>query len=169
VNPSDMNVALAALEATVVVQSPKGERRIPILDFHRLPGNTPHIDNNLQRDELITAVEIPENNFATKALYTKVRDRASYAFALVSVAAALDMKGNTINSARLAMGGVAHKPWRLTAVEAFLKGKPASLTVFQQAAQLAVKDAKGYGENNFKLKLAPNTLIQTLKTLTGIA
>ena len=168
VHPSDMCVALAALDATVVVSSNKGERRIPFLDFHRLPGNTPHIDNNLQRGELITAVEIPENdNLAKNSLYVKIRDRASYAFALVSVAAALDIKGNTIQNARLAMGGVAHKPWRLISAENFLKGKPASITNFQQAANLAIREAKGFGYNNFKLKLAPNTIIETLKQVVS--
>jgi xanthine dehydrogenase YagS FAD-binding subunit len=116
---------------------------------------------------MITAVEIPDNNFSKNSLYMKIRDRASYAFALVSVAAALDMKGNTIQNARLAMGGVAHKPWRLTAAENFLKGKAASLENFKQAAVLAMKDAKGYGYNNFKLKLAPNTIVETLKTVSG--
>ncbi|MER3472000.1 MAG: FAD-binding molybdopterin dehydrogenase [Chitinophagaceae bacterium] len=168
VHPSDMCVALAALDASVIATSAKGERRIPFLAFHRLPGTTPHIDNNLQHDELITVIEVPiDSSIAAHSLYTKIRDRQSYAFALVSVAAALDMKGNTINNARLAMGGVAHKPWRLTEVETFLKGKPASLATFQQAAALAVKSAKGYGFNNFKLKLAPNTILQTLQAIAG--
>lgn len=168
VHPSDMCVALAALDASVIATSAKGERRIPFLAFHRLPGTTPHIDNNLQHDELITVIEVPiDSSIAAHSLYTKIRDRQSYAFALVSVAAALDMKGNTINNALLAMGGVAHKPWRLTEVETFLKGKPASLATFQQAAALAVKSAKGYGFNNFKLKLAPNTILQTLQAIAG--
>jgi len=167
VHPSDMCVALAALDATVVISNNKGDRRIPFVDFHRLPGNTPEKDNNLQRGEMITAVEIPDNNFSKNSLYMKIRDRASYAFALVSVAAALDMKGNTIQNARLAMGGVAHKPWRLTAAENFLKAKAASIENFKQAAVLAMKDAKGYGYNNFKLKLAPNTIVETLKTVSG--
>ncbi len=169
VHPSDMCVALVALDATVVISSSKGERRIPFADFHKLPGNTPEKDNNLQRGEIITAVEIPENNFSKNSLYVKIRDRASYAFALVSVAAALDMKGNTIVNARLAMGGVAHKPWRLTLAENFLKGKMATVEIFKQAATIAMKDAKGYGYNNFKLKLAPNTIIETLKTISGLS
>lgn len=169
VHPSDMCVALAALDASVVVSGPKGERRLPFTDFHRLPGATPEKDNNLQRGELITAVEVPVvKGFAKNSLYTKIRDRASYAFALVSVAAALDMNGKRIADARLAMGGVAHKPWRLTAVEAFLKGKEANASTFQQAASLAMKEAKGYGENNFKLTLAPNTIIHTLQTLADV-
>ncbi len=170
VHPSDMCVALAALDAKVIVSSSKGERRILFTDFHRLPGATPQKDNNLQRGELITAIEVPDNAaFAQRVLYTKIRDRASYAFALVSVAAALDIKGNTINAARLALGGVAHKPWRLTTAENFLKGKPANITNLQQAAQLAVREAKGFGYNNFKLKLVPNTILQTLKTITGLS
>lgn len=170
VHPSDMCVALAALDATVIVNSNKGERKIHFTDFHRLPGNTPEKDNNLQKGELITAVEIPVNGaLAKNSLYIKVRDRASYAFALVSVAAALDMDGNTIKEARLAMGGVAHKPWRLTSAENFLKGKAASEANFKQAATIAMKDAKGYGQNNFKLRMAPNTIFQTLKEVAGLA
>jgi len=170
VHPSDMCVALVALDAVVVISSAKGERKIPFIDFHRLPGNTPQKDNNLQRGELITAIEVPENvAFAKNVLYTKIRDRASYAFAMVSVAAALDLNDNIIRNARLAMGGVAHKPWRLTTAENFLKGKPANITNFQQAANLAIRDAKGYGYNNFKLKLAPNTILHTLKTITGLS
>ncbi|NTS40728.1 xanthine dehydrogenase family protein subunit M [Flavisolibacter sp. BT320] len=169
VHPSDMCIALAALDATVVVTGPKGARRIPFLQFHRLPGTTPQLDNNLQRDELITGVEVPVvGSLAQHSLYTKIRDRASYAFALVSVAAALEMKGKTIQQARLAMGGVAHKPWRLTATETFLKGKEANESNFRQAAQLAMKEARGFGENNFKLTLAPNTLVHTLQKLTGV-
>jgi xanthine dehydrogenase YagS FAD-binding subunit len=169
VHPSDMCVALTALEATVVISSSKGDRRIPFGDFHKLPGNNPEKDNNLRRGEMIIAIEVPDNDaFAKNSLYVKIRDRASYAFALVSVAAALDIKGNTIANARLAMGGVAHKPWRLTAAENFLKGKTASPENFKQAATIAMKDAKGFGHNNFKLKLAPNTIVQTLKTVSGI-
>jgi xanthine dehydrogenase YagS FAD-binding subunit len=170
VHPSDMCVALAALGATVIVSSNKGEKRIPFLDFHRLPGTTPQKDNNLQRGELITAIDIPDNNgYEKNAYYLKVRDRASYAFALVSVAAALDMKGLAINSARLAMGGVAHKPWRLISAENFLKGKAATVANFTQAAALAMKEAKGHGYNNFKLKLAPNTIVESLKTAAGLS
>ena len=169
VHPSDMCVALTALDATVVVSSSKGDRRIPFGDFHRLPGTTPEKDNNLQRGEMITAIEVPDNDaFAKNSLYVKIRDRASYAFALVSVAAALDIEGNTIVNARLAMGGVAHKPWRLTAAENFLKGKTISLENFKQAATIAMKDAKAYEHNNFKLKLAPNTIVETLKKVSGI-
>ena len=169
VHPSDMCVALTALDATVLITGSKGERRIPFADFHRLPGNMPQKDNTLQRGEMITALEIPDHqDFADKSLYVKIRDRSSYAFALVSVASALEIDGNTIKNARLAMGGVAHKPWRLTSAENFLKGKTANMSNFQQAASLAMKDAKGYGHNNFKLKLAPNTIVHTLKTVSGI-
>jgi xanthine dehydrogenase YagS FAD-binding subunit len=168
VHPSDMCIALTALDASVVVTGVKGERRMHFQDFHRLPGNTPQIDNNLQKGELITAIEVPDSsNFAAHSHYLKVRDRQSYAFALVSVAAALDMNGNTIKQAKLAMGGVAHKPWRLGIVENFLIGKEASEDNFRQAATLLMKDAKGFGYNNFKLKLAPNTIVETLKIASG--
>jgi len=170
VHPSDMCVALVALDATVLVSNANGSRRIPFIDFHRLPGTAPQKDNTLQKGELITAIEVPDNaGFAKNVLYNKIRDRASYAFALVSVAAALDLNENIIRNARLAMGGVAHKPWRLTSAENFLKGKAATIANFQQAAKLAMKDAKGYGQNNFKLTLAPNTIVNTLKTITGLS
>lgn len=170
VHPSDMCVALVALDAVVHVSGKSGERRISFSEFHRLPGNTPEKDNNLNANELITGIEISIHDaFAKNSLYTKVRDRASYAFALVSVAAALHLEGDTINDVRLAMGGVAHKSWRLLSAEKFLKGKSASEANFKQAAVIAMKDAKGYGQNNFKLKMAPNTIIHTLKTVSGIA
>jgi xanthine dehydrogenase YagS FAD-binding subunit len=169
VHPSDMCIALVALDATVLVTGPKGERRIPFQDFHRLPGDTPQKDNTLERGELILALEIPDNPFGQHVHYLKVRDRTSYAFALVSVAAAVDLQGDTIRDVRLGMGGVAHKPWRLTEAETFLKGKTASAAVFRQAAELAMQGAKGHGHNNFKLKLAPNTLVEALKKATGKA
>lgn len=162
VHPSDMCVALAALDATVQVEGPKGKREIKFTDFHRLPGNTPEKDNTLQNKELITSVEIPNNNFNKNVHYLKVRDRSSYAFALISVAAALDIQNNTINDVRLAMGGVAHKPWRLTEAEEFLKGKTVSETIFRQAADLAMKGARGYGDNDFKLTLGPNAIVEAL-------
>ena len=169
VHPSDMCVALAALDASVLVTGAKGSRKILFTDFHRLPGDQPQKDNTLQRGELITGVEVPLNAaFVKHSLYTKIRDRASYAFALVSVAAALDMKGKIIQNARLAMGGVAHKPWRLNTAENFLKGKEATVSNFQQAALLVMKEAKAYGHNDFKLKLAPNTIVHTLKTVAGV-
>jgi xanthine dehydrogenase YagS FAD-binding subunit len=167
VHPSDMCIALVALDATVLIKGPKSDRRIPFQDFHRLPGDSPQDDNNLARGELIVAVEIPDNPFVKHVHYLKVRDRMSYAFALVSVAAAVDMQGDTIRDVRLAMGGVAHKPWRLTEAEAFLKNKPASEANYIKAAEIAMRNAKGYGHNNFKLKLAPNTIVEALKTATG--
>ncbi|RYD83259.1 MAG: xanthine dehydrogenase family protein subunit M [Sphingobacteriales bacterium] len=169
VHPSDMCVALVALDATVLIANGKTVRSIPFKDFHKLPGNNPDKDNNLLNGELIKAVEIPiQSGFAQHSLYTKIRDRASYAFALVSVAAALDMNGKTIKDIRLAMGGVAHKPWRLTTAEQFLKGKEATAANFKQAATLAMKEAKAYGYNNFKLTLAPNTIEYSLQKLAGI-
>jgi xanthine dehydrogenase YagS FAD-binding subunit len=167
VHPSDMSIALVALDSTVLVTGPKGNRRIPFENFHRLPGDLPQKDNTLERGELIVAVEIPDNQLKKHVHYLKVRDRSSYAFALVSAAVAVDLQGDTIKDVRLAMGGVAHKPWRLMEAESFLKGKPASEANFREAAALAMKDAKGYGHNNFKLKLAPNTLVEALKMATG--
>ncbi len=167
VHPSDMCVALVALDADVVVTGEKGDRRIPFKDFHRLPGDLPQKDNTLERGELIVALEIPDNGYTKNVHYLKIRDRSSYAFALVSVAAALDLQGDRINNVALGMGGVAHKPWRLTEAETFLKGKNATEAVFHEAAQIAMKGAKGYGDNDFKLKLAPNTIVEALKTATG--
>ncbi|MEJ5995964.1 xanthine dehydrogenase family protein subunit M [Pedobacter sp. Du54] len=162
VHPSDMCVALVALDAKVVIASATGERKINFIDFHRLAGTTPEKDNNLLKGELIVRLEIPVNNLNRNFHYLKVRDRSSYAFALVSVAAALDIKNNIISNARLAMGGVAHKPWRLIEAENFLKGKLASLSTFEEAAKIAMHGAKGYGENDFKLKMAPNSIIEAL-------
>lgn len=168
VHPSDMCVALVALDATVVVQGPKGERIIPFTEFHRLPGDRPEKDNTLEKDELIVAVTLPDSPYTQHAHYLKVRDRASYAFALVSVAAALELEGKTIKSARLAMGGVAHKPWRLQEVEKALVGKTVSEATFQQAAQQAMTGARAYEYNAFKLKLAPNTIVEALKMAAGL-
>jgi len=169
VHPSDMCVALAALDATVTVSGPKGDRKILFTNFHRLPGDTPEKDNTLLKGELITGITIPKNSFTKNVHYLKIRDRASYAFALVSVASALELDGDNIKQVRLAMGGVAHKPWRLTAAENFLKGKAATIVNFQQAATIAMKDAKGYGHNNFKLKLASNAIIESLKTASALS
>jgi xanthine dehydrogenase YagS FAD-binding subunit len=169
VHPSDMAIALAALDATVLVSGPKGNRKIPFLDFHRLPGDTPQIDNNLQKGELIIAVEIPDSPFTKNVHYLKVRDRASYAFALVSVATALDLNGKTIKNVRLAMGGVAHKPWRLKDAEKALVGKQATEENFRQAAEIAMQGAKAFEHNAFKLKMGPNTIVEALKTAAGIA
>lgn len=167
VHPSDMCVALAALNATVNVSGPKGERKIAFADFHRLPGDNPERDNTLLKGELITGIMIPRNNFTKNVYYLKIRDRASYAFALVSVAAALELNGDTIKSARLAMGGVAHKPWRLSEAEKFLPGKNVSKENFTKAAELAMKGAKGYGHNNFKLKMGTMAITEALMKAAG--
>ncbi|HYF90396.1 xanthine dehydrogenase family protein subunit M [Azospirillum sp.] len=167
-HPSDMCVALAALEAVVRVSGPKGERTIPFAEFHRLPGDTPHIDSTLAADELITAIDLPVEGFAKHSTYLKVRDRASYAFALVSVAAALEMDGQTIRTARLALGGVAHKPWRDPAAEAELAGKPASLENFREAARVLLRDAKGHSHNAFKIGLAERAIVRALAEAAGV-
>ncbi len=169
VYPSDMSVALAALDATVLVTGKKGDRSIPIIDFHRLPGDTPHIDNNLNRDELIIAVEVPKNPFIKNVHYVKVRDRASYAFALVSVAAGLDISNNVIKGARLAVGGVAHKPWRLTEAETLLIGKSPTQQVFQAAANIAMQSAKGFKYNSFKIKMGADAIVKALITASKTA
>lgn len=162
VHPSDMCVALAALEAVVHVQGKAGARQIAFADFHRLPGDTPQRDNHLAEDELVTAVELPSPRYAGHSRYLKVRDRASYAFALVSVAAALQLDGQTISEARLALGGVAHKPWRDLAVEAQLKGKPASRETFEQAADTLLGSAQPLAHNAFKVQLARNAIVRAL-------
>ncbi|HEX2724586.1 MAG TPA: xanthine dehydrogenase family protein subunit M [Beijerinckiaceae bacterium] len=161
-HPSDMCVALAALDASVRVAGPAGERTIAFAEFHRLPGNTPERDNNLSRDEIVTAVELPAKGFATNYTYLKIRDRLSYAFALVSVAAALDLDGATIKDARLALGGVAHKPWRDPAAEAALRGQGAEESTFARAAELLLRDARGYGHNSFKIGLARRAIVRAL-------
>jgi len=168
VNPSDMNVALTALDAVILVSGPKGDRKIPISEFHRLPGTHPELDTTLDKKEIITGINIPDNNFAAHTTYLKVRDRISYAFALISVAVALDLEGTRIRDIRLAMGGVAHKPWRLKEAEQMLKGKEATVENFKMATELEMKGAKAYEHNAFKLKLAPNTMVQALKTASGI-
>jgi xanthine dehydrogenase YagS FAD-binding subunit len=161
-NPSDMCVAMAALGAKVHVKSAKGERVIPFSEFHRLPGSTPQMDTNLKRDELITAVELPAAKFAKNSWYLKVRDRQSYAFALVSVAAGLEMEGGTIKSAGLALGGVALKPWRSAEAERMLVGKQADREAFAKAADAAMAGAKGYENNKFKIELAKQTIVRSL-------
>lgn len=162
VHPSDMCVALAALNAIVKVQAVDGkERSISFADYHRLPGNSPEKDNNLNHGELITAIEIPANNF-TYSYYLKVRDRASYAFALVSVAAALEIDGNHIKQASLAMGGVAHKPWRAIEAETFLAGKEATEANFREAAEIEMKQAKPLEHNAFKVELGKRAIVRAL-------
>jgi xanthine dehydrogenase YagS FAD-binding subunit len=163
VYPSDMAIALAALDAVVKVQTADGkERVIPFTEFHRLPENNPEKDTNLQHGELITAIELPKSNFAGKSYYLKVRDRASYAFALVSVAAALETSGNTIRQARIALGGVAHKPWRAFEAEKFLAGKSATEANFRQAAELEMKSAKPLEHNKFKVELGKRVIVRAL-------
>jgi xanthine dehydrogenase YagS FAD-binding subunit len=161
-HPSDMCVALAALEAKVRVTGPKGERTMAFADFHRLPGNTPQRDTNLGHDEIITAVELPAQGFADNYTYIKIRDRLSYAFALVSVAAAFELEGKTIKQARLALGGVAHKPWRDPTVEEQLRGQAAGRTAFARAADTLLRDAKGFAHNAFKIELARRCIIRAL-------
>ncbi|MDB5447699.1 MAG: yagS [Phenylobacterium sp.] len=165
-HPSDMCVALAALDATVRVEGPQGARTIKLTELHRLPGDTPHIETALQAGELITAVELGANRFAARSSYRKVRDRASYAFALVSVAAALDLaEDGTIREARLALGGVAHKPWRATAAEAALVGAPAVAASFERAAEAELAAARGLAHNAFKIDLARRVIVNSLTAL----
>lgn len=161
-HPSDMCVALAALAAVVHVQGPNGARTIEFADFHRLPADAPERDNQLADDELITALELPAAGFAANSQYLKIRDRASYAFALVSVAAALELDGETIRDARLALGGVAHKPWRDEAVERLLIGQPATAETFGKAADMLLQDARGLQHNAFKIKLARRAIVRAL-------
>lgn len=166
-HPSDMCVALAALEAKVVVAGPEGERRIPFADFHRLPGDTPHQDNNLEDGELITAVELPPTGFASHCAYLKVRDRASYAFALVSVAALLELDGGLIREARIAVGGVAHKPWRDSEAEVALIGQPPVEASFHAAADILLRDAQPLAHNGFKIELARRCIVRALSDAIG--
>ena len=162
VHPSDMCVALAVLEAKVRVTGPRGEREIAFSDFHRLPGDTPERDTNLEPNELITGVDLPPRGFASNYTYLKIRDRLSYAFALVSVAVGLELAGGTIKEARFALGGVAHKPWRNVQAEAALRGVAAGEAAFTQAADLLLRDAKGFGHNTFKIDLARRTIVRAL-------
>jgi len=161
-HPSDMCVALAALDARVHMTGPEGSRTVAFDDFHRLPGNTPEIDTNLHPNEIITAIELPAKGFAANYSYLKIRDRLSYAFALVSIAAALELEGGTIKEARLAVGGIAHKPWRDTSAEAALRGQAANQASFARAADLLLRDARGYGHNAFKIDLARRGIVRTL-------
>ncbi|MDB5727113.1 MAG: putative xanthine dehydrogenase yagS, binding subunit [Noviherbaspirillum sp.] len=163
VNPSDMNVALAALDAVVRVQGPRGERAILVNDFHRLPGDTPQLDTVLAPEELITAVDLPASQFAAHAHYLKVRDRASYAFALVSVAAALDLRDGVVRGARIALGGVAHKPWRATDAETALLGRRLDDAALQEAADAAVRGARPCAHNAFKVELTRRSVIRALR------
>jgi xanthine dehydrogenase YagS FAD-binding subunit len=161
-HPSDMCVALAALDARVLTTGSAGERSIAFEDFHRLPGDTPEIDTNLRPDEIIIAIELPPKGFAKRYSYLKIRDRLSYAFALVSVAAALEIEGETIKEARLALGGVAHKPWRDRTAETQLRGAPATRQSFERTADMVLRDARGLGHNDFKIELARRSIVRAL-------
>ncbi len=161
-HPSDMCVALAALEARILVLGSGGERTIAFADFHRLPEATPQFDTNLHPDEVVTAVELPARGFAANYTYLKIRDRLSYAFALVSVAAALELDGDGIKDARLALGGVAHKPWRDPAAEAALRGQAADQATFTRAADVVLGSAKGFAHNAFKIDLARRAIVRAL-------
>jgi xanthine dehydrogenase YagS FAD-binding subunit len=165
-HPSDMAVAMTALEAFVNVHGPDGERRIPIEDLHRLPGDEPERDTTLEHGELITAVDLPPLDLAYNSAYRKVRERASYAFALVSVAAALDVEDGVVRDVRLALGGVAHKPWRATKAEEVLRGEPAGEENFRTAAEIELEDARPLRENSFKVPLARNVITRTLLELS---
>jgi xanthine dehydrogenase YagS FAD-binding subunit len=167
-HPSDMCVALSALDAVVHVESARGQRAIAFRDFHRLPGDRPDVDTTLEPDELITHIDLPPNGFASHSTYLKVRERASYAFALVSVAAAIEFDGSgSIAQARIALGGVAHKPWRDPAVEAALQGQPATAEAFSAAADMLLKDARAFGlapnSNAFKVPLAQRAVVRALE------
>jgi xanthine dehydrogenase YagS FAD-binding subunit len=162
VHPSDMCVALAALQARVEVEGRRGKRTIPFAEFHRLPGSDPSRDTTLRDGELITAVLLPPAKFANNAFYLKARDRNSYAFALISVAAGLEMDGTTIRSAGLAMGGVAHKPWRIAEAEQALVGKAATPENFARAADILLRGAHGYEHNRFKIELAKQGVVRAL-------
>ncbi len=167
-HPSDMCVALVALDAVVHLQGPTGTRSMPLRDLHRLPGDRPDVETELQPDELITAVEIPPLAFARRSAYRKVRDRASYAFALISVAAALDVDdAGVVRDVRLALGGVAHKPWRALKAEAALKGQKADAESFRVAAEAELADAVGLRDNAFKIELAKRTIVAVLEELKG--
>jgi xanthine dehydrogenase YagS FAD-binding subunit len=169
-HPSDLAVALAALGAVVRTQGPDGDREIPVTELHRLPGDRPDRDTVLEHGELITAVYLPALPFARRSRYRKVRDRASYAFALVSVAAAIDVTGpdSTVRDARLALGGVAHKPWRATIAEGALRGAPATAESFRAAADAELAEARPLPGNAFKVQLARNTIVRTLLDLVEL-
>ena len=161
-HPSDMCVALAMLDSKVHVSSASGDRVIAFAEFHRLPGETPQRDTNLNAGEIITAVELPPKGFATNYTYLKIRDRLSYAFGLVSIAVGLELDGDTIKEARFALGGVAHKPWRDPQAESALRGQPANAATFAHAADVLLHDAKGYAHNTFKIDLARRCIARAL-------
>lgn len=161
-HPSDMCVALSALDAAINISGPDGERSIPFIDFHRLPGDTPHLDNNLHRGELITSIDLPSATYPDHYTYLKIRDRLSYAFALVSVAVALRMDAGRITQARIALGGVAHKPWRRRDAEHMLEGRQADDGAFIDCARALLAGANGQGDNDFKIELAQRAIVRAL-------
>jgi xanthine dehydrogenase YagS FAD-binding subunit len=165
-NPSDMCVAMAALEATIHVQGAKGSRAIPIGDFHLLPGSTPNRETVLEPGDLITYVTLPPPRSGSKQVYLKLRDRASYEFALASAAVVITIAGGKVTQARIALGGVGTKPWRSPEAEAALVGKPADAANFRKAAEAAMRNAKPQSENGFKIELAKRCLTQALKMAT---
>jgi xanthine dehydrogenase YagS FAD-binding subunit len=168
--PGDMANALYALDTVVRIRDADGrERTMPVNEFHRLPGDTPQQDTNLQHGELIVAIELPRSNFAKSSYYLKVRDRASYAFALVAVAVALELDGSTIKQARVVLGSVAHKPWRSHEAEAALSGKPASEESYRQAAEAALRDAKPLPHNAYKIELAKRAIVRALMRASKLA
>lgn len=158
--PSDMCVALAALDAVIHISGPDGERTVEFADFHRLPGDTPEFDNNLKNGELITGIELPEKGFAKNYSYLKLRDRASYSFALVSVATGLTLENGKIKEARIALGGVAHKPWRVKEAEDFLVDREATRENFSAAADMILNGAVGFEHNSFKIDLAKKAIVR---------
>jgi len=158
--PSDMCVALAALQAVVNITGPEGDRSMPFADFHRLPGDTPHLDNNLKTDEIIVSIDLPEKGFDKNYSYLKLRDRSSYAFALVSVATGLELENNLIKEARIALGGLAHKPWRVEKAEDFLKDKEPTMSNFASAAEMILFGATGFEHNSFKIELAKRAIVR---------
>ena len=166
-HPSDMCIAMAALDAQIVIEGKNGERKIAFNDFHLLPGKTPNIETVLQPGELITSVKIPSLPFAKNSLYRKVRDRASYAFALVSIAAAVEVEDDIIKNIRIALGGVAHKPWRAFKAESYLINKETTEENFIAAAEQELKDAKGFKHNSFKIELAKRTIVNVLHQLSA--
>jgi xanthine dehydrogenase YagS FAD-binding subunit len=168
-HPSDMCVALVALDAVIRVRGPKGEREIPIADFHRLPGDTPEIDTNLGKNELILSIDLPPSPYANHSHYLKVRERASYEFALVSVAAAMDIQDRRIRGARIVIGGVAHKPWRCEESEKMLIGNHVDSAFFEDAGEIAIADAKPYKNNAFKVGLTRRAVSRALSIAGGLA
>jgi xanthine dehydrogenase YagS FAD-binding subunit len=167
-HPSDMAVAMVCLDAVVHSLGPDGERKTPLTEFYKLPGDTPHVETVLKPNEIITAIELPPQSSNNHWCYLKVRDRASYEFALVSVAAVVSIQSGKIGTVRLALGGVGTKPWRAIEAEALLKGKPPDERVYKNAAEAVMKPAHGYEFNKFKIELAKRTIVRALKVAAGV-